>query len=257
MANKSIVSQNSFSVEVALDLIKSKEPYPITALEAMSWLGKTNRQYGKVRAQISQYLKEQDFNTSAPPGGGDVLFIHSTRLSLGGFKHLAMIQRSELGYQVREHFIEAEERLQKLQKRQLNAELQATRLEGKITRREFTDTLKVLLAHALAQGSENYKSKPGLIYSQYSKMINAALFRLQGRFDNVRDILDARQLKQVKAIEDHLMHVVEDAIESSMHYKDIYQLAKVECAKMAAIFGISDVPQQAIEASPCYKQITN
>ena len=64
-------------------------------------------------------------------------------------------------------------------------------------------------------------------------MQNKALFFIDQKYKNVRELLDIQQLWVL---------VLEDGMARQLHYKDIYQLAKTNIETFAAIHGKSSVP---------------
>ncbi len=67
-----------------------------------------------------------------------------------------------------------------------SAEWIAQRAAGKITRLEETDTIQQFVEYATAQGS----TSANRYYCNISKMQNKALFILEQKFPNLREILD-------------------------------------------------------------------
>lgn len=125
---------------------------------------------------------------------------------------------------------------------QQNAEWLEKRSVGKITRREETDTIKEFIEYATAQGSQNAK----MYYVSISRMENKALFLLEQKFKNIRDILNLRQLATVDSADAIVTKALQDGMSKNLHYKEIYKLAKKRVEAFAELRGKTFIP--AIQA---------
>jgi len=130
--------------------------------------------------------------------------------------------------------------------RQQNTEWLEQRESGKILRKEQTDVIKNFIEYATSQGSEN----AGRYYGNITKMENQALFILEQKFDNIRQILTGQQLAMISAAD----HITETAIKEGMEmefpYKEIYKLAKLRVETFANMIPKTQVPmtpQKAID----------
>lgn len=101
-------------------------------------------------------------------------------------------------------------------------EYQQQRLESKKVRLEETDWIKVFVNYATEQGSQNAH----LYYANISKMENKALFFLDQKVKNVRELLDFKQLGLIKVADMAVIEAIKEGIKNKMHYKEIYKLAK-------------------------------
>lgn len=119
-----------------------------------------------------------------------------------------------------------------------NAEWLEKREVGKITRREETDTIKQFVEYATEQGSKNAK----MYYVSISKMENKALFLLEQKFKNLRDILNLRQLATVDSADAIVTKALNDGMSKNLHYKEIYKLAKVRVELFAEVRGKTFIP---------------
>ena len=125
--------------------------------------------------------------------------------------------------------------------RQSNEEWQQLRKNGKLTRRSETDTINVFLDYAIEQGSENYKIKERA-YSNFTKMENKALFIIQEKFPNVRQVLTGQQLQIISAADQIVEKALKEGMEKGMHYKEIYQMAKERVETFATLIPKTIVP---------------
>jgi len=126
-----------------------------------------------------------------------------------------------------------------------NAEWLESRSSGKLIRRIETDTLKRFVEYATENGSRNARH----YYSNISTMQNKALFFIDQKFKNVRDLLDIHQLATLQIADRIVIRALDDGMDRKLHYKDIYQLAKTNIETFAMIHGKSPVPVHQIAHS--------
>lgn len=106
---------------------------------------------------------------------------------------------------------------------QQNLSWQDQRRQGKIARREVTDTIQAFIAYAELQGSRNARH----YYSHITKATYSALFIVKDQGGkSFRDLLDSMQLNFLTTAEYIAAKAIEDGMASGLYYKDIYRLAK-------------------------------
>ncbi|MGL4666586.1 MAG: KilA-N domain-containing protein [Saezia sp.] len=121
---------------------------------------------------------------------------------------------------------------------------QQARYNGKLVRREFTDTLKQLVEYSIAQGSRN----PDKHFMNYTKLGYSVLdFAKDSEDKNLRDSLSLLQHNQMGLVEYAIQQAILEGMQHGMHYKEIYQLAKVRANELASMIkrltGQADVLQ--------------
>jgi phage regulator Rha-like protein len=116
-------------------------------------------------------------------------------------------------------------------------EWQQQRVEGKIRYMQKTDTIKQFVDYATAQGSESAEK----YYSNLAKMENSALFLIEQKYPNLREVLDLRQLMMVAVADDVIERALTEGMSNSLHYKECYKLAKERVIALAAVVGKSPV----------------
>ncbi len=114
---------------------------------------------------------------------------------------------------------------------------QDVRRDGKLVYRQKTDIIKKFVEYATAQGSKNAHR----YYANIAKMENSALFFFEQRFKNIREVLTIKQLMQVSTADDVIEKALQDGMDSQLHYKDCYLLAKSRIIAFAEIIGKSPV----------------
>lgn len=120
---------------------------------------------------------------------------------------------------------------------------QQARIEGKVTRRTETDTIKEFVDYATAQGSQ----RANTYYMNISKMVNKSLFFVDealGHPKNFRDLLGHTQLTQLDTADNLVFKILRESMQEEIYYKDVYKLAKEKVESLAAIIGKTDVLEQ-------------
>lgn len=119
-----------------------------------------------------------------------------------------------------------------------SAEWLEKRKSGKLTHRVKTDVIKDFVSYCEMDGSKNAKK----YYMNIAKMENAALFLLQEKYPNVRDVLNGHQLSVIQTADQIVAKALKEGMEEGIFYKDIYKLAKKRVLSMAELVGKSIVP---------------
>ena len=133
--------------------------------------------------------------------------------------------------------------LDALKSHQSTDQWQAARLEGKAHRRSETDAIKAFVEYAQKQGS----GSPDRYYEALTKMENAALFVVAGKYPNLRNIMSSAQLFQIGCADQIIVKALKSGMDKEMPYKDIFQVAKAEVMKFAAIMGQSEIISKQLE----------
>lgn len=97
-----------------------------------------------------------------------------------------------------------------------------TRKNGKLVRRNETDSLDKLLIYAINQGSETYRKTPDLLFTNYSKLANGAVGIKKGQ----REYATRKVLDTIAFIEDMIIHTVNEEMAQGTEYHDIYAICK-------------------------------
>jgi len=159
-----------------------------------------------------------------------------------GFSLLAMGFTGKKALEFKLQYIDAfnqmERRLSQLAAMHQNAEWLEQRKLGKETRLLTTDTIKNFTDYATAQGSMNAAK----YYITLTTMENKALFLLEQKYKNIRNLLDLHQLSTVKSADQVVMKALRDGMDQGLHYKEIYILAKKRVESYADLIGKSLVP---------------
>ena len=149
---------------------------------------------------------------------------------------ITLVRSSEIANKLKKRlvkeFFRMREQLQEL------GQYAKVRSDGKAYRKKETDVIKQFIEMAKAQGASDGISN---LYSTLTTMENKALFLLEQKYPNVRDVLNTGQLMQVCVADQIIERVYAEAIEANMPYKDAYKLAKERVNAYAAVVGKSPI----------------
>ena len=125
-----------------------------------------------------------------------------------------------------------------------NAEWIEQRYNGKKLRLESTEAMKAFIQYAKDQGSTHADK----YYMAITTMANKALFIVQGKFTNLRNVMTARQLMVTGAADGIIDRALLDGMRQKMFYKDIYKQVRDNVQVFAGLHGqsaiIDDIPKE-------------
>jgi len=139
-----------------------------------------------------------------------------------GFALLVMSFTGEKALEWKLKFIEAFNLMEQKLLNQSNVQWLEAREQGKIVRKEETDTIKDFVEYATKQGSRNAK----MYYANITKMEYKALELIQQKDEKIRDSLNIVQLNQLFIAEKLCTQAIKQGMEDNLHYKEIYIYAK-------------------------------
>ncbi len=156
-----------------------------------------------------------------------------------GFSMLVMGFTGNKAYEWKKRFLDAFEAMGdeifRHRQQQTNQQWIETRKNGKIDRRLETDVIYDFIAYAKNQGGtpagcERY-------YENISTMENKALFILEQKYKNLRDVLGTIELLTIQQADRIVSKALKDGMNDNLHYKAIYILAKSRVELFAEIRG--------------------
>lgn len=100
-------------------------------------------------------------------------------------------------------------------------------MEGKLIRRQETNSIKNLVEYAVSQGSNNASR----YYSNITKLTN----KLLGIEAGQRDSLGADMLKRIAMLEGVVDISIQQSINKKLEYKEVYKLLKSKAEVVAKI----------------------
>ncbi|WP_312280799.1 Rha family transcriptional regulator [Oscillibacter sp.] len=115
-------------------------------------------------------------------------------------------------------YIQAFNQMESFIRERQSTEWLMTRKQGKLVRRNETDTIANLIDYAKAQGSRNADK----FYIVYSKLVNS----LVGVGPGQRDSVPFKTISTMGFLEDMILHTVDEEMQKGTHYKEIYQICK-------------------------------
>lgn len=136
-----------------------------------------------------------------------------------GFSLLVMgfTGRDALEWKLR--YIKAFNEMEAFIRERQSTEWLMTRKQGKLIRREETDTIAALIPYAEAQGSRNMRKQA---YTIYSKLVNDLVGIKAGQRENV----SFKVITTIGFLEDMILHTIDEEMKKGTHYKTIYQVCK-------------------------------
>lgn len=187
-----------------LDRLIARGTIDALSFELISYIDSANR------SQRAYKLNERAFLTAMPFIGGDK--------AEAGQKRLV------------DEFLSMRKELSRQALQQQDAYWQQKRVEGKGVRLALTDAVQEFVSYAKAQGSQNAEK----YYMSITKMEYSALELVKQASDkHFRDTLDAVQHTELTVVELAAQQALRQGMAEGLHYKDIYQMAKVACVQLA------------------------
>lgn len=114
------------------------------------------------------------------------------------------------------------------------------REQGKIARREETDTIKAFIEYAKGQGGT--PSGCDRYYATITTEEYKALF-LADEFKNLRERLPFGDLATLMVAEEIVKRALQQGMDDGLHYKDVYKLAKSKLLNFSDLKGKKPVAQ--------------
>jgi phage regulator Rha-like protein len=128
-------------------------------------------------------------------------------------------------------FYKMKKAISQMKSRQKDNDWIETRTQGKLSRKNETDAIKEFVEYATSQGSKNASK----YYGNITSMENKALFILEQKFPNVRELLTGQQLMVISTADQIVSHALKDGMNDNLNYKEIYQLAKERVETFASV----------------------
>lgn len=143
----------------------------------------------------------------------------------------------ELKSRVEKEFERMRKTLASLATQKQSIDWQTARQDGKAIYHQKTDVIKQFVDYATGQGSQS----ANMYYTSIAKMENSALFFVEQKYPNMREVMNIRQLQQVAIADQIVEKALQDGMNDNLHYKDIYKLAKERIIQFSEIIGKSQV----------------
>lgn len=152
-----------------------------------------------------------------------------------GFSLLVMGFTGKKAFQWKIKFIEAFNLMEKTLLNKSNEEWLTTREQGKLIRRNETDTIQEFADYAISQGSKSAQ----FYYKHYTNATYKALQLLENKKPKTRETLDLLQLHQLLLAEDIVTKTIKREMENKEHYKVIFEKCKISLENFANSLMIS------------------
>lgn len=166
------------------------------------------------------------------------------------FTLLAMLMKNTaevvaLKVGVAKEFLRMRRTLANIVSQRNDSEWQNVRNDGKQVYMQKSNAVKDFVEYAKAQGSTSAER----YYTNLATMENRALFFIECKYKNLREIMTIKQLMQVATADDVIEKALKEGMEQRMNYKDIYKLARDRVVAFAEIIGKSHVHALQLEVS--------
>ena len=159
-------------------------------------------------------------------------------MTRSGFTILAMGFTGKVALEWKIKYEQAFSAMERALSNQQNLSWQDQRRNGKLARREVTDTIQTFIAYAERQGSKNAHH----YYKHVTTATYKALFIIKDQGGkSFRDLLDSMQLSFLTTAEYVAAKAIEDGMAERLFYKDIYRLAKERIESFATAIPRSNV----------------
>ena len=210
-----------------------------------------DREHDAIRKLISKYkekfehfsdLKLRKVRSTGGRAANEILLNEDQFMFLGSLlKNTEKIVDFKFG--IIKQFKVCRDQLATLQKYQQQPEYQITRDAGKIVRRQTTDIIQQFVDYATEQGSRNSK----MYYTNITRMLNGLLFIVEGKYKNLRNVMNVQQLMTVSSAERIIDRGLAEGMSQRTFYKDIYKDIKKRVGLFAELHGKTEVMERHME----------
>jgi len=126
---------------------------------------------------------------------------------------------------------------------QTNPDWVNARKDGKAIYFEKSTVIKDFVEYATAQGSKSAKK----YYMSLAKMENSALFFIEKKYKNLREIMTIKQLMQIATADQIVEKALVEVMQAGRNYKEGYKLSKERVTAFAEIIGKSHLHDTMLE----------
>ncbi len=126
---------------------------------------------------------------------------------------------------------------------QTNPDWVNARKDGKAIYFEKSTVIKDFVEYATAQGSKSAKN----YYMSLAKMENSALFFIEKKYKNLREIMTIKQLMQIATADQIVEKALVEVMQAGRNYKEGYKLSKERVTAFAEIIGKSHLHDTMLE----------
>jgi hypothetical protein len=188
------------------------------------------------------------FENAKPKGVKGGRPVKAYLLNEDQFTFLSMLMRNtpevvKLKVKVAKEFIRMRNTIANLIAQRNDSDWQNVRSDGKTVYLQKTSVIKEFVGYAKSQGSTSAER----YYSNLATMENKALFFIERKYKNMREIMTIKQLMQVATADDVVEKAIKEGMELNLNYKDIYKLAKSRVISFAEIIGKSHLHDLGLE----------
>jgi phage regulator Rha-like protein len=132
-------------------------------------------------------------------------------------------------------FFSMRKQLAKMASVKSSEEWQSKRLDGKAVYKQKTDVIKQFVDYCIAAGSQSAHR----YYTSLATMENKALFIIEQKYPNVREVLNVKQLGQVMVADQIIEKAMLEEMEKGTEYHEIFKICKDRVIQFSEILGKS------------------
>lgn len=245
---------NNVSEVFMNDFVVIKDEVPVVStFEIFSKMGYTEHRNLKetIESHIDSFNEfgVMRFETVRPKGSKGGRPVKAYLLDEDQFTFLAMLMRNtpevvKLKVKVAKEFIRMRQTISNLIAQRDDPDWQSVRSDGVKVYLQKTDVIKEFVDYATNQGSKSASN----YYQNLAKMENNALFFIEARYKNLREIMTIKQLMQIATADDVIEKAIKEGMDQNLHYKEIYKLAKSRVVAFANIIGKSHLHDLSLES---------
>jgi phage regulator Rha-like protein len=141
----------------------------------------------------------------------------------------------ELKKRVVNEFFRIRKQLAKMASVKSSEEWQAKRLDGKAVYKQKTDVIKQFVDYCITAGSQSAHR----YYTSLATMENKALFIIEQKYPNVREVLNVKQLGQVMVADQIIEKAMLEEMGKGTEYHEIFKICKDRVIQFSEILGKS------------------
>lgn len=156
------------------------------------------------------------------------------------FMFLVMLAKNtpesiELKERIEDEFYLMRKQLAQMASVKSGDEWQAKRIDGKAVYKQKTDVIKQFVEYCENAGSKSART----YYTSLAQMENRALFVIEQKYPNVREVLNVKQLGQIMVADQIIEKAMLEEMEKETEYHEIYRICKDRVVQFSEILGKS------------------
>ena len=236
------------------DIVKLENDKPVVStFDLFSKMG--YKEHRNLKETIDKHVDDFNsfgvmrFETVKPKGNKGGRPVKCYLLNEDQFTFLAMLMKNtpevvSLKVKIAKEFIRMRSTLANITAQQTNPDWVNARKDGKAIYFEKSTVIKDFVDYATRQGSKSANK----YYVSLAKMENSALFFIEKKYKNMREIMTIKQLMQIATADQIIEKALKEVMDKGLPYKDGYKLAKERVTAFSEIIGKSQLHDVMLES---------